>query len=219
MDTLTVLRTSSGLKSTAEVITNPLDEQKQQQVAREERAKRRSETLVHFTEQRDYVFHVPSDDEGLRGEAGRSISGWFAGPEVTTFSEIAAQTAHRTRLLQISIMSMNRYRSRLERQARVAPVAAINDIPILLAPGEDECEEDNELIRWVHRARRLSSIMALRASANDADVFLERKLRFEYAKLKAKGNRRSQTVRYSPVVQTKVMRLLLYPRAHVRTYT
>ena len=41
--------------------------------------------------------------------------------------------------------------------------------------------------------------MALRASANAADILLDRKIRFEYAKLKAKGKLRSQTVRYAPV--------------------
>ena len=97
-------------------------------------------------------------------------------------------------------MSVNRYRLRLERQARGAPVAAINAIPILLAPGEDECKEDNESIRDVHRAR-LSIIMPLRASANAADARLERKLRFNNAKLKAKGKLQSQTVRYAPVMQ------------------
>ena len=45
-NTLTALRTSPDVTSTARVITNPLDEQQQQQVAREERAKRRSETMA-----------------------------------------------------------------------------------------------------------------------------------------------------------------------------
>ena len=95
-------------------------------------------------------------------------------------------------------MSVNRYRTRSERQARGAPVTAINGIPILIAQGENDCEEDNEFIRY--RARHLSSMMALRASANAADVC---KLRFEYAKLKAKGKLRSQIVRYAPVMQHK----------------
>ena len=69
-------------------------------------------------------------------------------------------------------MSVNRYRIRLERQARGAPVAAIDGIHILIANGENDCEEDNEFIRCVHRARYLSSMMALRASANAADVRL-----------------------------------------------
>ena len=92
-DTLTALGTSPDVTSTAEVITNPLDEQQQQQVALEERAKRRSETLVHLAEQKDYVFHAPSDEERLRGATGRSLSGWFPKPEVTTPSEISAQAA------------------------------------------------------------------------------------------------------------------------------
>ena len=50
-DTLKALRTSPDVTSNAEIITNPLDEQQQQQVARENRAKRRSETLVHLVEQ------------------------------------------------------------------------------------------------------------------------------------------------------------------------
>ena len=106
-------------------------------------------------------------------------------------------------------MSANRNRSRLERQAWDAPVIAIHGIPILLAPGEDEGEDNIEFIRWVHRARRLSSMMALRASENAVDIRLERKLRFEYAKLKAKGRLRSQTVRYAPALQHKSAEAIL----------
>ena len=59
-DTLTALYTSPDLASTAEVITNPLDEQQQQhQVAREERAKRRSEILLHLAEQDTMSFMHP----------------------------------------------------------------------------------------------------------------------------------------------------------------
>ena len=77
------------------------------------------------------------------------------GPEATTPSEIAALTALRTRLLQPSFMSVNRYRSRMERQARGVPVVSIHGIPILLASGENECKENNEFIRWVQRTRHL----------------------------------------------------------------
>lgn len=42
---------------------------------------------------------------------------------------------------------------------------------------------------WAHRARRLRSMEAVRASFAEADVRLERSLRYDYVKLKAKGRR------------------------------
>uniref|UniRef100_M4BF53 Uncharacterized protein n=1 Tax=Hyaloperonospora arabidopsidis (strain Emoy2) TaxID=559515 RepID=M4BF53_HYAAE len=53
--------------------------------------------------------------------------------------------------------------------------------------GKIKDKEDSEFIRWVHRTRRLSSMYSLRASVSVADVRLERKLRHDYAKLKARG--------------------------------
>ncbi|CAI5742841.1 unnamed protein product [Hyaloperonospora brassicae] len=70
-------------------------------------------------------------------------------------------------------------------------------VPILLFAGELPEEEDNEFIRWVYRKRRLSSVPTLRDSADVADVRLERKQRFDYAKLKARGQLRTRT-RYAP---------------------
>ena len=59
--------------------------------------------------------------------------------------------------------------------------------------GELPEEEDDQFIRWVYRKRHLSSVTALRASADVADVRLERKLRFEYAKLKVRVQLRTRT--------------------------
>ena len=59
--------------------------------------------------------------------------------------------------------------------------------------GESPDEEDNAFVRWAHRVRRLSSMTALRASTGRADVLLERKLRFGYAKLKTRGQLRNRT--------------------------
>ena len=77
-------------------------------------------------------------------------------------------------------------------QARGAPVPPIKVIPILLFAGETTDEEDDALVRCVYRTRRLSSMCALRSSANVADVRLERKLRYDYAKLKARGQFRNR---------------------------
>ena len=44
--------------------------------------------------------------------------------------------------------------------------------------------------RWAYRASRLPSMSALRSSASKADVQLERKMCYEFAKLKGKGQLR-----------------------------
>ena len=92
-------------------------------------------------------FMLPQMRSAYEGQQVAPSRGWFSGPEAATPSEIAARTTLRARILQPTFMSVNRYRARLERQAWGAPVAAINDIPILLAHGENDCEEDNEFIR------------------------------------------------------------------------
>uniref|UniRef100_A0AAV1TWP0 Uncharacterized protein n=1 Tax=Peronospora matthiolae TaxID=2874970 RepID=A0AAV1TWP0_9STRA len=78
-------------------------------------------------------------------------------------------------------------------QARGAPVPPIEGIPILLLAGETVSEEDDAFAHWVHYVRRLSNIFAQRASAHAADVRLERNLRYDHAKLKARGQLRKRT--------------------------
>ena len=88
----------------------------------------------------------------------------------------------------------------LEKRGGTA-VPLLNGVTIRLKPNEMEDEDNNEFIRWAHRARHLSSMLVLRDSVSVADVLLEHKIRYEYAKLKAKGNLRSRPVRYAPASQ------------------
>ena len=70
---------------------------------------------------------------------------------------------------------------------------------IFLSTGKNKCEEDNESIRLVYLVRHLSSMVTIRASANAADVWLERKFCYDYAKPKSKEKARTTPVRYAPI--------------------
>uniref|UniRef100_M4BBE9 Uncharacterized protein n=1 Tax=Hyaloperonospora arabidopsidis (strain Emoy2) TaxID=559515 RepID=M4BBE9_HYAAE len=175
------------------IVTNPLDEQQELAVQREESARRHAQMVTTLRNQRDYVFTPPSVEERLRQTTGQSLATWTIGPVAASAEEGASSQALRERYLEPSLTTQSQYKARLELQARGAPVPPIKGVPILLFAGETKDEEDNEFIRWVHRTRRLSSMYALRASVSVADVRLERKLRYDYAKLKARGQLRNRT--------------------------
>ena len=73
VNTLIALRISFYVALNAKINMNPLEKQQQQIVAREERAKRKSETMTRLTSQRYYVFRAPLDKERLKEASGRSI--------------------------------------------------------------------------------------------------------------------------------------------------
>ena len=134
----------------------------------------------------DYVSTPLSVEERLRQTTGQTLATWTIGPVAAFPEEGASGQALRERYLEPSLTTQSQY-VRLELQARGAPVPPIKGVPILLSAGETKEEEDNEFIRWMHRIRRLSSMYAMRASVSVADVRLKRKLRYDYAKLKARG--------------------------------
>ena len=76
-------------------------------------------------------------------------------------------------------------------QARGASVPTQRTVLVVLYPGESEAVDDSTFTRWAHRARRFPSMNALRSSASKEDVRLERKMRYDFTKLKAKGQLRS----------------------------
>ena len=58
------------------IITNPLDEQQELAVQREESARRHSQMVTTLRNQRDYVFTPPSVEERLRQTTGQSLATW-----------------------------------------------------------------------------------------------------------------------------------------------
>uniref|UniRef100_A0AAV1T276 Uncharacterized protein n=1 Tax=Peronospora matthiolae TaxID=2874970 RepID=A0AAV1T276_9STRA len=146
-------------------ITNPLDEQQQLLVQREENAQRFVQMAATLERQRNYVFTPPSVEERLRQAAGQTLAMWVIGHGPKTPEEVMSCQAIRERCL-----------ARLDMQARGAQVPPIKGIPFLLLAGETPQQH-----------------FALRASAHAADVRLERKIRYDYAKLKASGQLRKRT--------------------------
>ena len=103
---------------------------------------------------------------------------WSIGREATTSDDIAERDAIRERYLTLEATTISEHQLKITEQARGASLPTQRTIPIVLYPGESEAEDDNTFTRWDHRARRLPSMNAFKASASKADVRLEHKLRY-----------------------------------------
>uniref|UniRef100_A0AAV1UC75 Uncharacterized protein n=1 Tax=Peronospora matthiolae TaxID=2874970 RepID=A0AAV1UC75_9STRA len=159
------------------IITNPLDERQQLLVQRKEKAQRCVQRAATLECHRNYVFTPPSVEERLRQAAGQTLATWVIVHGPKTPEEVVSCQALHERYLEPHLTTQIQYKARLDMQARGAPVPPIKSTPILLLAGETVSEEDD-------------------ASAHAADVRLERKLRCNYAKLKARGQLRKR-MRYA----------------------
>ena len=186
---LTALRATPSLESGD--ITNPLDEHQELAVTAHDDARLRSQTYATQRARQDYVFTPLSVEERLREVSRQTLASWVTGPEAKTASEIAARQALRERYLTTQVVPLDEYRQRLDRQAHGASIPSMRTVPIVLYPGEDENENDTFFTTWLHRVRKLRSVFALRESGDLADIRLERKLYYEFSKLKAKVRLRS----------------------------
>ena len=173
------------------IITNRLDEEQERVILIEERARRQAAEIAKAKVHSEYRFTPLSVEERLKEVAGRSLTIWLCGTLARTPEEIAERDALNQRYLSQKVITREQYLARLRDQARGASVTSMREIPIVLFPNETSRENEHAFEKWVHRVRRLHNIDRLRASKDPGDVRLERKIRFDFAKLKAKGQLRS----------------------------
>ena len=77
------------------IITNPLDEQQQLTVQREESTRLHAQMVTTLENQRDYVFTPLSVEERLRQTTGQSLATWTIGPGAASAEEVESGQALR----------------------------------------------------------------------------------------------------------------------------
>ena len=122
------------------IITNPLDDEQELSVQRDESARRHAQMVTTLTNQRDYVFTPLSVEERLRQTTGQTFATWTIGPVAASLEEGASVQALRERYLEPSLTTRSQYKARFELQARGAPVPPIKGVPILLFAGKTKDE-------------------------------------------------------------------------------
>ncbi|GMF47818.1 unnamed protein product [Phytophthora fragariaefolia] len=178
------------------VVTNDLDKAQSRQVALELLApiSRRPVARPLLTPSvRDYGFQPRDPPETARQAALQLLNTYAIGPAARTPRELAQRTALRARFLTPQIPSLSEYRERLRVQGQRGSVPPMRTYPVVFQPGEDSTEYDSRFELWVEKSRRLSSMEALRATFSEVDARLERRLRFDYAKLRGVAVIRGQT--------------------------
>ena len=80
----------------------------------------------------------------------------------------------REKYVVLYVMTPSQYNKAFGPRSWCTSSPPIRGISVLLDVGELVTEEDNAFVRWVHKARRLSSINDLRVSADMDDVRIER---------------------------------------------
>ena len=119
----------STLGSDDAIITNPVDEQQELAVQREESARRHAQMVTTLQNHRDYVFTPLSVEECLRQTTGQTLATWTIGPVAASLEEGASGQALRERYLEPYLTTQSQYKARLEIQARSALVTPIKAYP------------------------------------------------------------------------------------------
>ncbi|POM63958.1 hypothetical protein PHPALM_20580 [Phytophthora palmivora] len=119
--------------------------------------------------QRDYGFR-PRDPAVVAREAAQQLlTTYVIGPEATTRDHVAARTQLREQYLTPQRTTPSEYAQRLSDQSNNLSVPDMRRIPVVFRPGELSREEDAQFQNWVEHSRKLSSLVALRASFSKQD--------------------------------------------------
>ncbi|KAE8991460.1 hypothetical protein PR001_g21217 [Phytophthora rubi] len=210
----TALRNSPPLPSRdddegSNVVTNDLDEAQSQQLdVRREASRSNIPAALPLAKKsrKDYHFGGSKDPAKEANELAKgSLVEYVIGPAARSDAELAKRDAWRKRLLTRQTANPAKYCVRLDAQLGQSSVPQIHTIPVVLVRGEDEVDDDAQFQNWAEKARKLSSLDALRASYCVRDIYLERRLRFNFAKRKARqhhspgqGQRPHETSSFTP---------------------
>ncbi|KAE9020816.1 hypothetical protein PR002_g12436 [Phytophthora rubi] len=172
------------------VVTNDLDEAQSQQLdVRREASQSNIPAALPLAKKsrKDYHFGGSKDPAKEANELAKgSLVEYVIGPAARSDAELAMRDAWRKRLLTRQTTNPAEYCVRLDAQLGQSSVPQIHTIPVVLVRGEDEVGDDVKFQNWAEKARKLSSLDALRASYCVRDIYLERRLRVIFAKRKAR---------------------------------
>ncbi|KAG3170929.1 hypothetical protein PI124_g11587 [Phytophthora idaei] len=171
------------------VITNDLDEAQSRQLSTEPSSQRSNRPVAQpltLPSRRDYGFQPLDPAETARRAAQQLLDTYVCGPSAATADQRVRRHTLCERFLTQQVTTPQEYRERLQQQLHGQPVPATRTVPVVVRPGEATTAYEAQFQNWVERARRLPSYEALRASFSETDIRLERRLRLDFAKLKAR---------------------------------
>ncbi|KAG3148318.1 hypothetical protein PI124_g10112 [Phytophthora idaei] len=170
-------------------IANALDEAQNRQLSTEPSSQRSNRPVARtltLPSRHDYGFQPLDPAETARCAAQQLLDTYVCGPSAATADQQVRRHTLRERFLTQQVTTPQEYRERLQQQLHGQPVPAMRTVPVVVRPGEATTAYEAQFQNWVERARRLPTYEALRASFFETDIRLERRLRLDFAKLKAR---------------------------------
>ncbi|KAG2904630.1 hypothetical protein PC115_g14906 [Phytophthora cactorum] len=170
------------------LITNDFDEAQSRQLSTEPSSQRSNHPVARpltLPSRRDYGFQPLDPAETARRAALQLLYTYVCGSSAATVDQQVRRHTLRERFLTQQVTTPQEYWERLQ-QLHGQPVPAMRTVPVVVRPRESTTAYEAQFLNWVERARRLPSYEALRASFSETDIRLERRLRLDIAKLKAR---------------------------------